>query len=59
MNKIISPLIMSTPASDINRPKRELKVLSLGMTRTGECTQLLTSNTILHRKYVELTDLDL
>lgn len=50
---------MSTPASDINRPKRDLKVLSLGMTRTGECTQLLTSNTILHRKYVELTDLDL
>ncbi|EUC33584.1 hypothetical protein COCCADRAFT_95630 [Bipolaris zeicola 26-R-13] len=29
---------MSTPASDINRPKRELKVLSLGMTRTGSAS---------------------
>jgi hypothetical protein len=32
---------MSTPASMADRPKRELKVLSLGMTRTGEYLQLM------------------
>ena len=32
---------MATPTSIAERPKRELKVLSLGMTRTGEFLQRL------------------
>lgn len=31
---------MATPASVSGRPERELKVLSLGMTRTGESAKL-------------------